>query len=318
MWAYPLRGTPGKSRGPRGKATHGGMPESSLKRSQLEKVYRRTGTIRGTARELGRGVFATRSALIRHGLHQPQENGKRGRVNDAFFSKLTPRSAYWLGMLASDGNIGDDHLIALKLKLADRPLVQRFRTDLGAQNPLRERDAVLNGRRYPQVTVEIRSQAICRDLRKYGIGPRKSLTLEYPPALRGHPLAHFFCRGLVDGDGGWYLENPKSHRRGWNEKPYLRFSLAGTPSILHGVLAEMAREEIVTEEKTQKKALKKAGRASIFAFTGNPITEKIGRWLYQDLLAGDTLAPVLERKWKRWRDWTLRREWPDERIRLAP
>lgn len=124
-------------------------------------------------------------------------------IDYRFFEKLTPESAYVLGLVAADGYLKIDHGArgdtALQFEMAeyDRDILDKVKLVMRYEGPV-----TVSKRN--TVKLCIANRKICLDLEKHGI-PRTNKTekLEWPVNLSADLVLHF-TRGLFDGDGSVY------------------------------------------------------------------------------------------------------------------
>ena len=123
------------------------------------------------------------------------------RVDESFFQKQTPDLAYVLGWLASDGCVSDENVIALMLKSSDGEAIRNIASLIGLKNPISSSSYLdkRTSKRYHRVCFRFQSKVVADELAKYGIVPRKSLTLCYPQNLESDELRRHFIRGYLDG-----------------------------------------------------------------------------------------------------------------------
>lgn len=119
-------------------------------------------------------------------------------VRHDYFAIITrPIQAYVLGLLASDGNVAATRpRIQFTVHEDDRALTETIRNELAPQSPIITQWCRTHG----MAKVHLTSPTLCADLARYGIVPRKSLTLAWPDSLPDH-LANSFLLGVYDGDG---------------------------------------------------------------------------------------------------------------------
>jgi hypothetical protein len=135
----------------------------------------------------------------------PTRPHRQYEFNQGYFAAIdAPAKARWLGFIAADGCVrggpGDDQVLAISLQRRDKGHLEAFCAAIGWHGPigdvgLRQR----SGKVTPGSRIHVCSVEMVRDLRRHGIGPRKSHTLEPwqgPPALQ-----RFWWAGMVDGDG---------------------------------------------------------------------------------------------------------------------
>lgn len=118
-----------------------------------------------------------------------------------FFNNMNSfKKAYWLGFIAGDGCVYKNQLI-IRLSKKDIQILQQFKKDINATNPIFEYSAMTgyssNNLEYCMLTIT--SHNIINDLLKYGIGKKKSKTLQ----IKNIPdeFANGFILGLIDADG---------------------------------------------------------------------------------------------------------------------
>lgn len=114
-------------------------------------------------------------------------------VNTSAFSELNEESAYWLGFILADGNLASkSYTITIGLQRSDWGHLEKFREFLKCS---RELYYTLDGRK---VVFSVGSQQIYKNLLKWWITPKKSLTVKVHPELE---MNRHFWRGVIDGDG---------------------------------------------------------------------------------------------------------------------
>lgn len=145
-------------------------------------------------------VFGTSTATV-HSWLRELNVGRRDRnrtttVNHTAFDTITDESAYWCGVLATDGyvtakgsNIG--------LTLIDEEVVANFLKFVGSDKEVKLFKGT-NLTRNQAYSGLVTSKVIENALAKYGITKQKTLTLEVSDELALNPN---FWRGAIDGDG---------------------------------------------------------------------------------------------------------------------
>jgi hypothetical protein len=156
-----------------------------------------------------RNKYNIKSFFERTGLRKDKSTGKLFRFyqyNERYFSSIdSTDKAYFLGLLASDGNISP-RLTACRiaLKHSDADILDHFRLCLGADSPpLKTKVSKINGvENEPQKVLVLSRTSMVNDLIELGIVPNKSKTLEIKcPSLKDNELCTAFLRGVWDGDG---------------------------------------------------------------------------------------------------------------------
>lgn len=128
---------------------------------------------------------------------------KSKSLNDDYFECIdTEKKAYHLGLLFADGHINkyeNKNTIFISLKKQDSYLIEDFKREIEADNPINERLFPKNPTWETQRYFTVSSRKMKQDLIKYGCTPQKSLTAIFPkidPEFIWH-----FIRGYFDGDG---------------------------------------------------------------------------------------------------------------------
>lgn len=142
------------------------------------------------------------------------KNNKRGklktryRCNWDYFEKIdTKDKAYFLGLMASDGNVhkkqSGQKYCTLKLQEQDKYILELFKLFLKSEKPIHVAHRENNNHSNIH-SVEIVSDKMAFDLSKYNIIENKTYT--YKPIILPKFMNHFI-RGYFDGDGGMCIVN---------------------------------------------------------------------------------------------------------------
>ena len=153
--------------------------------------------------------FGIKSYFERTGIRTRKATGEAycfRQYDERFFQSIdTPEKAYFLGLLASDGNISPRlTVVRIALKAIDQDILECFRECLGPDAPvLRDKIPKIKGvENYPQKVLALSRIAMVEDLFRWGVTTNKSLTLKIRcEALRDKHLCASFLRGVWDGDG---------------------------------------------------------------------------------------------------------------------
>lgn len=125
------------------------------------------------------------------------------KYNDRYFEVIdTSDKAYFLGLLAADGNISPRlTAVRIALKETDSNILEQFRKFLGEEAPeLKTKISKIKGKENPpQKILVLSKKSMVEDLLKLGITPNKSHTLKLSCDLR--EFKKDFIRGVWDGDG---------------------------------------------------------------------------------------------------------------------
>lgn len=166
------------------------------------KSLQQVGDIFGTTRQTVRGWFHRHKSQFPERLRSVGKKSKYTSIV-GFFSRWSPEMAYVLGVLATDGNVQHN---TVTLGLTDLELVEKVRSLMGSDNPIRQ-VAPRGYSRKVQYHLQISSVELAATLTKLGITPRKSRSLAFPKMPKD--CIRHYLRGCWDGDGSFYLEFPK-------------------------------------------------------------------------------------------------------------
>jgi hypothetical protein len=263
------------------------MPNKyKLTKELLETEYAALGNFQ----EIARKYSIARSTVERYykALSIQTKPKTKYDVDESFFSKDTEESFYLAGFIAADGCITthkskEPNVLIICLSKKDEDHLVKLKNILGFTGPVKETLSKLS--KYnpewndtKQVKISIYNKKIIDDLKRFGIGPRKSLTYDFPEWLIDHPLVHHFMRGYFDGDGSFSIS--KEHRKTKNHgiKTYEKyvFSLRGTLSFL-STFDKIIKRHIVSH--TTPKLYTKIGELK---YSGNINVKLISKFLYDD------------------------------------
>lgn len=187
----------------------------SDKREWVRAQYESGRSMISIGRELDVSQSAVRRLLLSLGVKFRSDAQFAHKLNQDFFACIdTEEKAYWLGFLATDGNVYGSR-IQINLAACDRGHLEKFRTSLGLTAPIKDRLKKVYSPEYKKneyrlVSVAFRSKKMVRDLLAHGLGPKKSFTVR-PWGGPEHLLRHYW-RGVVDGDGCIGKKNPEGTR----------------------------------------------------------------------------------------------------------
>lgn len=141
----------------------------------------------------------------------------------------TPETDWLAGLLAADGCIGDRARISLSQSGDEGARrMEHARRIIGLDRPLTTHQPKVGALVHSLAFVSGEAADVLAE--RYGIGPRKSLTLRWPNLTDDRAAA--FLRGYVEGDGHISVR-PVNRAR----TPYLLVSYAGTAEFAEGAVA---------------------------------------------------------------------------------
>lgn len=203
--------------------------------------------------------------------------GKTQIAEDWSFIPLTPDKAWLLGLIYSDGNLASRGA-HISLVSKDYDLLGQVNRIMGGKLNIRHRKGVST------YEIVISSQRLCSELVKIGLHPRKSLTITFP-TLPEDALPHF-VRGLIDGDGCWYLDKSRQACLNFTYTSGSGEFVESLRSHLISQAGVSSNTHTIVSQKRRKSELKHRHSDSV----------KIGEWVYR----ASQPTNRLKRKYQKW------------------
>ncbi|HEY8829878.1 MAG TPA: hypothetical protein VIM83_04695 [Candidatus Limnocylindria bacterium] len=224
----------------------------------------------------------------------PSEDGRRR--SPVAKPNWTPRLAYAVGLIATDGGIARGR--NLGFPSADRELVQHLLACLEKKNKISRIRGRTGGTYY---RTQIGDAAFCRWLMSIGIDERKSLTIG-PLDVPGEYLLTV-ARGLLDGDGSIINKTARADvaRRNDYYWEYLQTKfVCGSRPHLEWLKAQL-KKSLGIDGLIITRAPRGTRNASYTLRYGKIASHRLLPHIYHD-----TSAPRLSRKWRVWASYVKR------------
>lgn len=206
--------------------------------------------------------------LKRRNLIKYSNAAQHRLFNEDYFENIvTEKQAYFLGLLAADGNVSDKrNTISLGLNKEDGlELLEEFKKELNSTGTIGvHEDKRVDYKRKTMVCMQFTSAKTKEDLEKVGIGFQKTSNLCYPKINK--ELDRHFIRGFIDGDGSFHYK-----------REVLVFSLVGTKSILESIQQILQEELEITPTKLIKHVT-----GVYYLSLAHKNTLKLREWIYKD------------------------------------
>lgn len=206
--------------------------------------------------------------LKRRSLIKYSNASQHRLFNEDYFENITTeKQAYFLGLLAADGNVSEKrNTISLGLSEEDGlDLLEEFKKELNSTGTICfHKDKRVDYKRKTMVSMQFTSLKTKKDLEKIGISSQKTSNLSYPKINK--ELDRHFIRGFIDGDGSFY------YKRG-----VLAFCLVGTQKILKSI-----QDILYIELGVNYTKLIKHVTGVYYLRLGHKNTLKLRGWLYKD------------------------------------
>lgn len=257
--------------------------ESILTKQQLEKDYTELGSILKIAKKYGVSATPIKTRFVKYNIEFKSKN-QHNQCNHNIFNEDSERSFYLAGFLAADGCIRIsktnknskyiNNRIIISLSKKDEKHLETIRNLFDSNHKFNYYTHKLNQKskkwkNSESVTLSITSKQMVKDLNRFNVGPRKSLTYILPKWLLKHPLKHHFIRGYIDGDGSFYKPKNSTH---------IVLSIRGTMSVLKTYKFLFKKEcNIHIRAKPQME-----NGIGNFRIHSNNMVSKITSFLYKD------------------------------------
>ena len=125
------------------------------------------------------------------------ESNKKNIDSNAF-SIMNSDSAYWLGIMLTDGYVSKDYS-SFELTLKDKEHIEKFKNVLKSDHKINKRTVMINNKECISWRINIRDKDICNDLKKMGCSNNKSFDVRIPKINTEYHKD--IIRGIMDGDG---------------------------------------------------------------------------------------------------------------------
>lgn len=254
----------------------------TIEKDTLIKTYEDSGrSMRATAKVLGTSEKSIMRRMKEYGIEWDKKVFYP--CNEDFFDELNEKSLYWLGFLATDGNVykhNYTYTVSLKLAKKDEDHLLKFKEDTRSLSPIHNTIKKANSdafkkKEYPAVQITLSSEKIFNRLAEFNIVPQKTHIYRFPEQLKNHPDVRHFIRGCLDGDGWWRLHK----NNGKNQAIEVRVGMCGTPTFVREMF-DIIREKLNINSGSYY--IRKSGKTADFEFCAKDDVKKIADYLYRD------------------------------------
>lgn len=256
----------------------------NIDKNLLIKIYEdNKKSLLKTANVLNISEKTIKRRFIEYGLEYDKKI--KYTCNESFFDDLNERTLYWLGFLATDGNVYKhkySYTTSLKLATKDISILESFKQDLKYTGPIHSYTTINNGKninfkkpKYYYSEIMINSKKIFDRLAIFNIVPNKTHIYTIPEQLKLHPLVNHYIRGCIDGDG-WIRYHKNNNSAIINE---VRIGMCGNELLTKDVF-NLIRTNLNINSGTIYK--RKNTNYWYFEFTSLHDVNKIVNWIYTD------------------------------------
>lgn len=119
-------------------------------------------------------------------------------INSNSFNELNKDSAYWLGIMLTDGYVDKDYY-SFELCLKDKEHIEKFKKFLQSEHKINKKRVHINNKICTAWRVSIKDRKICEDLKRLNCTNNKSFDVRLP--IIDDEYYSDLIRGIFDGDG---------------------------------------------------------------------------------------------------------------------
>ena len=156
-------------------------------------------TVKQIGDTLGLSKRCTMSIFKEYKINSKRKN--RYTLDENYFEEInTQQKSYILGLIYADGYVGNEKFNNISLTQKEYKLLYEVKKELEFTGRIRlgNKGGFENSK--PGYVLNFSSEKVANDLRKLGLYPKKSLTIDKIPNIRDELKRHFL-RGYFDGDG---------------------------------------------------------------------------------------------------------------------
>lgn len=125
-------------------------------------------------------------------------NTNKLSINSNSFSIINKDSAYWLGIMLTDGYI-DKKYYSFELCLKDKEHIEKFKTFLQSEHKINHKIININNKKCEAWRITVKDNNICNDLKNLNCTNNKSFNVRLPKI--DNKYYSDLIRGIFDGDG---------------------------------------------------------------------------------------------------------------------
>lgn len=251
------------------KNIKGEKSEEEFKQKLIE-LYQKLGSYRKVGKELGCSNVTVANYLKKYNLYVKKETPN---YNHNIFKEDNEISFYLAGVWAADGNVrkikGGHNL---RLSISQKDLV--WINEIAKKIKYKKIKKVQNQSSFGEsnlLEISLFSKQMYNDISRFNVVPNKTFIYNIPEFVLSSEFCHHFLRGMVDGDGCFYIKNKS-----------VNFNIIGTLETCIGFEQAFSNVGIKTiKDKKIKKVTNDKNTYSL-SYGGNSITSAIHDYLYGD------------------------------------
>lgn len=176
---------------------------------EIKRMYDNNYSLSAIGKNFNCSKEVIKRILLENNYYNENRICKKYFLNDSYFSKIdTEEKAYWLGFIAADGCVYQrdkgGSILSFNLNIRDKNHLEKFLKAIDSSAIIKERKGSGFGENTTIAHLEINSTLMVKNLKEYGIIPKKSLVLKPPIGKIEEKYYLSYIKGYFDGDGSIY------------------------------------------------------------------------------------------------------------------
>lgn len=211
-------------------------------------------------------------------------------LNENVFNEINDeKSAYFLGLLYSDGNLVkrkkcNSWTLSICQSEKDFDIIIKFKEYLETNRKIIE----IKNKDRKYYSISINSEKICLNLMKFGVVSNKSLILKFPEFISDELMPHFI-RGYFDGDGSvWEGKRKKmivknDHKKyGFRERiiQNVKFNFTGSNTFIPYLQEYLINHVGLSKTKLNYSKSKEEHKHCSMEYSGRKNMKKLYDYMY--------------------------------------
>nr|DAI57052.1 MAG TPA: endonuclease [Caudoviricetes sp.] len=176
---------------------------------EIKKMYDNNYSLTNIGDTFNCNRSVIKRVLIENNYYNENRRCKKYPLDEQYFLNIdSSEKAYWLGFIAADGCVSEREncgsVLSFNLNYRDKEHLSKFLEAIKSSAVIKEHKGSGFGENTTIAHLEINSTAMVKDLKKYGIVPKKSLILKPPIEFINKKYYLPYIKGYFDGDGTIY------------------------------------------------------------------------------------------------------------------
>jgi len=257
-------------------------PKIKIDKRTLISAYETHGSLNKAGKVLGVSSKTIKNKLSK--INFKWKPKPKYVCDQAAFDQLNKNSLYWLGFIATDGNIykaGNSFKLKIELSTKDANHLIKFKEFIKSDTKIYHyvkinnfKYKTLKKEKYSSSAIVITSKHLFDKLVLYNITPNKTFTFSIPATILNHLELSHFLRGMFDGNG-WINHHYDINKR----LTGIRIGLCGANEAVPTVF-QLLKDKLGLDQNSGY--FEKIENTYRFEFSAHHDVDKIVDFLYKD------------------------------------